>query len=57
LKGASSQKAGILVSAFQSVAMPQKLPFLDLAVLPAGVLRRGRTRVMRLSRFEGDAGA
>ena len=37
LKGASSEKAGIFVSAFQSVAMPQKLPFLDLAVLPAGV--------------------
>jgi hypothetical protein len=44
LKGASSEKAGIFVSAFQSVAMPQTLPFLDLAVLPAGVLRRGRTR-------------
>jgi hypothetical protein len=57
LKGASGEKVGIFVSAFQSVAMPQNLSFADLAVLPVGVLRRGRTRVMRLSRFEGDAGA
>jgi hypothetical protein len=48
---------GIFVSAFQSVAMPQNLSFADLTVLPAGVLRCGRTRVMRLSRFKGDAGA
>jgi hypothetical protein len=49
LKGASDEKAGIFASAFQTVTMPQKLPFLDLAVCLPGFLRRGRTRVMRLA--------
>ena len=40
LKGASCEKAGIFASAFQRVAMPQNLPFADLAVLPAGLRRR-----------------
>jgi hypothetical protein len=40
LKWASSEKAGVFVCAFQRVAMLQNLPFADLAVLPAGLLRR-----------------
>jgi hypothetical protein len=48
LKGASGEKAGIFVSAFQCVAMPQNLPLPDLAVLPAGVLPRSDA-VIRLS--------
>ena len=36
LKRPSGEKAGIFACAFQSVAMPQNLPFADLAVLPAG---------------------
>jgi hypothetical protein len=36
LKRPSGEQAGIFTSAFQSVAMPQNLPFADLAGLPAG---------------------
>jgi hypothetical protein len=57
LKEASGEKAGIFVSAFQCVAMPQKLLFLDLAVLPAGVSAPRSDAGDAASRFEGDAGA
>ena len=40
LKWASGEKAGLFACAFQRVAIVQNLPFADLAVLPAGLLRR-----------------
>ncbi len=49
LKAASGEIPGIFASAFQRVAMGQKLPFADLAVLPAGVRRRGWMGVTAIS--------
>jgi hypothetical protein len=57
LKWASSEKAGIFAFAFQSVAVPQTCRlWIWLFCLP-GFLRRGRTRVMRLSVLKAMLGA
>ena len=56
LKRPSGEKAGIFASAFQRVAMPQNLPFVDLAVLPAGVSAPRSDAGNAAIRFEGDVG-
>src|ERR1700687_1983596 len=57
LKWASSEKAGIFAFAFQRVAVPQTCRlWIWLFCLP-GFLRRGRTRVMRLSVLTAMLGA